>query len=77
MHMVKATIGGGFLGMPNAFHNAGMVIGIVGTVVLGLSVLNMMACIVSTHACTYKVYTIILSLLHTYGVKPYTIHPQQ
>ncbi|XP_060859005.1 proton-coupled amino acid transporter-like protein CG1139 [Metopolophium dirhodum] len=46
MHMVKATIGGGFLAMPEAFHNIGIVMGIVGTAILGLSVLNMMSCIV-------------------------------
>jgi amino acid permease len=45
--MVKATVGGGFLAMPEAFHNAGVVTGIVGTVVIGLSVLNMMSFIVS------------------------------
>jgi len=47
MHMVKATIGGGFLAMPEAFHNIGIVMGVVGTSILGLSVLNMMSCIVS------------------------------
>ena len=47
MHMVKATIGGGFLAMPEAFHNIGIVMGIVGTAILGLSVLNMMSNIVS------------------------------
>ncbi|KAL4135762.1 hypothetical protein QTP88_007352 [Uroleucon formosanum] len=46
MHMVKATIGGGFLAMPEAFHNIGIVMGVVGTIILGLSVLNMMSCIV-------------------------------
>ncbi|XP_060845019.1 proton-coupled amino acid transporter-like protein CG1139 [Rhopalosiphum padi] len=46
MHMVKATIGGGFLAMPEAFHNIGIVMGVVGTAILGFSVLNMMACIV-------------------------------
>jgi len=45
--MIKATIGGGFLAMPEAFHHAGVVIGVVGTVVLGLAVLNMMSFIVS------------------------------
>jgi len=49
MHMVKATIGGGFLAMPEAFHNIGIVMGVVGTAILGLSVLNMMSCIVSVH----------------------------
>ncbi|CAH1732869.1 proton-coupled amino acid transporter-like protein CG1139 [Aphis gossypii] len=46
MHMVKATVGGGFLAMPEAFHNIGMVMGVVGTAILGISVLNMMSCIV-------------------------------
>lgn len=48
--MVKATVGGGFLAMPEAFHNIGMVMGVVGTVILGISVLNMMSCIVSISA---------------------------
>lgn len=47
MHIVKATIGGGFLAMPEAFHNAGLLIGSIGTLFLGLSVLNMMSSIVS------------------------------
>ncbi|XP_001944882.2 proton-coupled amino acid transporter-like protein pathetic [Acyrthosiphon pisum] len=46
MHLVKATIGGGFLAMPEAFHNIGIVMGVIGTSILGLSVLNMMSCIV-------------------------------
>ncbi|VVC38476.1 Amino acid transporter, transmembrane domain [Cinara cedri] len=46
VHMVKATIGGGFLAMPEAFSNAGLLVGSVGTVIMGLSVLNMMSSIV-------------------------------
>lgn len=47
MHMIKSTIGGGFLAMPEAFHNAGLVVGSIGTMVLGIAVLNMMSFIVS------------------------------
>lgn len=47
VHMVKATIGGGFLAMPEAFRHTGVVAGIVGTVSIGLAVLNMMSFIVS------------------------------
>lgn len=50
VHLIKATIGGGFLAMPEAFHNAGWLIGLVGTVLLGLAVLNMMSTIVSINA---------------------------
>ncbi|CAH1732871.1 proton-coupled amino acid transporter-like protein pathetic [Aphis gossypii] len=46
MHMIKSTIGGGFLAMPEAFHNAGLLIGSIGIVVLGIAVLNMMSFIV-------------------------------
>ncbi|XP_060858812.1 proton-coupled amino acid transporter-like protein pathetic [Metopolophium dirhodum] len=46
MHMIKSTIGGGFLAMPEAFHNAGLLVGTVGTMVLGMAVLNMMSFIV-------------------------------
>jgi len=47
MHMIKSTIGGGFLAMPEAFHNAGLLVGSVGTMILGMAVLNMMSFIVS------------------------------
>lgn len=47
MHMIKSTIGGGFLAMPEAFHNAGLLVGSIGVVVLGIAVLNMMSFIVS------------------------------
>lgn len=46
-HLIKATIGGGLLAMPEAFHNCGWLVGILGTVILGLAVLNMMATVVS------------------------------
>lgn len=52
MHIVKTTIGGGFLSMPEAFHNAGLIPGVVGTVLIGMSVLNMMAVIVSASRVT-------------------------
>jgi len=47
MHMIKSTIGGGFLAMPEAFHNAGLLVGSIGVVILGIAVLNMMSFIVS------------------------------
>lgn len=56
VHMVKATIGGGFLAMPEAFRHTGVVVGIVGTVLIGLAVLNMMASIVSIHHMIYDRY---------------------
>ncbi|XP_025207523.1 proton-coupled amino acid transporter-like protein pathetic [Melanaphis sacchari] len=46
MHMIKSTIGGGFLAMPEAFHNAGLLVGSIGIVILGIAVLNMMSFIV-------------------------------
>lgn len=48
VHLIKATVGGGFLAMPEAFGNVGWAMGIVGTIVIGLAVLNMMSSIVST-----------------------------
>ncbi|KAF5189737.1 hypothetical protein FRX31_020676, partial [Thalictrum thalictroides] len=38
--MIKSTIGDGFLAMPEAFHNAGLLVGSVGTMILGVAVLN-------------------------------------
>lgn len=35
IHMWKASLGTGILAMPNAFHNAGWAVGIVGTLVIG------------------------------------------
>jgi len=55
MHMIKSTIGGGFLAMPEAFHNAGLLVGTVGTMVLGIAVLNMMSFIVSIDIFVYSV----------------------
>lgn len=46
VHMIKATIGGGFLNMPEAYHNVGIVIGVLGSFTIGLAVLNMMTTIV-------------------------------
>lgn len=60
MHIVKATIGGGFLSMPEAFNNAGLIVGIVGTMILGMSVLNMMSVIVSVSHITLHTYNDIL-----------------
>ncbi|XP_075230425.1 proton-coupled amino acid transporter-like protein acs isoform X2 [Lycorma delicatula] len=35
IHMWKASLGTGILAMPNAFHNAGWAVGIIGTIVIG------------------------------------------
>lgn len=48
VHLIKATVGGGFLAMPKAFGNVGWAMGIAGTIVIGLAVLTMMSSIVST-----------------------------
>jgi len=51
--MIKSTIGGGFLAMPEAFSNAGLLVGSIGTLILGVSVLNMMSFIVSIDIFIY------------------------
>jgi len=69
MHMIKSTIGGGFLAMPEAFHNAGLVVGTIGTMVLGVAVLNMMSFIVSILTflfikCKYLFYCVTFEHFH-------------
>lgn len=49
VHLIKATIGGGCLAMPDAFRNVGWAMGIIGTAIIGMSVLNMMSSIVSVN----------------------------
>lgn len=46
LHMLKASLGTGILAMPNAFHNAGYVVGIVGTLVIGF-------------LCTYCIHILV------------------
>ncbi|VVC37501.1 Amino acid transporter, transmembrane domain [Cinara cedri] len=46
VHLVKATFGGGFLAMPYAFRHAGLIVGSLGTLLIGMAVLNMMSSIV-------------------------------
>lgn len=45
--MVKAAIGGGFLAIPEAFHNAGWLVGTLGILFIGLAILNTMVIIVN------------------------------
>ncbi|XP_050425986.1 proton-coupled amino acid transporter-like protein CG1139 [Adelges cooleyi] len=46
VHIVKSTIGGGFLSMPDAFKHAGLLVGSLGTFVMGLAVYNTLSIIV-------------------------------
>ncbi|XP_054276302.1 proton-coupled amino acid transporter-like protein CG1139 [Macrosteles quadrilineatus] len=45
-HMLKASLGTGILAMPNAFHNAGYMVGTIGTLVIGF-------------LCTYSIHILI------------------
>lgn len=45
-HMLKASLGTGILAMPNAFHNSGYLIGLVGTLLIGF-------------LCTYSMHMLI------------------
>uniref|UniRef100_A0A1B6LF36 Amino acid transporter transmembrane domain-containing protein n=1 Tax=Graphocephala atropunctata TaxID=36148 RepID=A0A1B6LF36_9HEMI len=42
VHLLKGSVGAGLLAMPKAFDNAGIVIGLVGTVILGIIVIYAM-----------------------------------
>ncbi|XP_044734183.1 proton-coupled amino acid transporter-like protein CG1139 [Chrysoperla carnea] len=46
LHLLKGSLGTGILAMPKAFHNSGYVVGIVGTVLIGL-------------LCTYCIHLLI------------------
>lgn len=46
IHLLKASLGTGILAMPNAFHNAGWGVGIIGTVIIGV-------------LCTYCIHSLI------------------
>lgn len=36
LHLLKGSLGTGILAMPNAFHNAGWALGLVGTIIIGI-----------------------------------------
>ena len=46
LHLLKGSLGTGILAMPNAFFNAGYVIGTVGTLLIGL-------------VCTYCIHQLV------------------
>ncbi|PSN54890.1 Proton-coupled amino acid transporter-like protein [Blattella germanica] len=50
LHLLKGSLGTGILAMPNAFHHAGYVLGIVGTLFIGL-------------ICTYCIHQLVKSEL--------------
>lgn len=35
VHLLKLALGTGIFSMPNAFHNAGYVVGVIGTIIVG------------------------------------------
>lgn len=35
MHLLKGSLGTGILAMPNAFHHAGWMVGVIGTLIIG------------------------------------------
>ncbi len=45
-HMLKASLGTGILAMPNAFHNAGYAVGLIGTLTIGF-------------LCTYNIHMLV------------------
>lgn len=45
-HLLKASLGTGILAMPNAFYNAGYVVGMIGTLSVGL-------------LCTYCIHMLV------------------
>jgi amino acid permease len=70
IHLLKGNIGTGILAMPDAFKNAGLVIGTVGTLFMGIICTHCMHMLVrSATGFTNKsriLFTIIISL--NYGV---------
>ncbi|KAL4717618.1 hypothetical protein ACJJTC_000767 [Scirpophaga incertulas] len=46
LHLLKGSLGTGILAMPHAFHNSGYVVGVVGTIVIGV-------------LCTYCIHILI------------------
>lgn len=51
-HLLKASLGTGILAMPNAFHNAGWLVGFIGTLVIGL-------------LCTYNIHILVSTLRYS------------
>lgn len=45
-HLLKGSLGTGILAMPNAFYHAGYILGLIGTLVIGI-------------ICTYSVHLLI------------------
>jgi proton-coupled amino acid transporter len=66
IHLLKGNIGTGILAMPDAFKNAGLVIGTVGTLFMGIICTHCMHMLVRTatdSANKLKIlFTVIISL---------------
>jgi proton-coupled amino acid transporter len=52
IHLLKGSLGTGILAMPNAFFKAGLIVGFVGTILIG-------------SLCTYCIHVLVSSLLLT------------
>lgn len=50
IHLLKCNLGTGILAMPNAFSNSGLLIGVVGTLLIGT-------------LCTYSLH-VLVSVIH-------------
>lgn len=46
IHLLKGSLGTGILAMPNGFHNSGWVVGLIGTIIIGI-------------ICTYCVHMLL------------------
>nr|CAD7393740.1 unnamed protein product [Timema cristinae] len=59
-HMLKGSIGTGILAMPNAFMNAGLVVGAVGTVVVGFICFHCVHILVKGNGINVRFYILML-----------------
>lgn len=64
IHLLKGNIGSGILAMPDAFSNAGLVVGTVGTLIMG---------VICTHCMHMLVSFICITSLLMQVVKVYKI----
>lgn len=59
-HLLKASLGTGILAMPNAFHNAGYAVGMIGTLIVGF------LCTYNVHMLVSKIKVKIIFLIYKY-----------